>query len=387
MKKYLHIILSALILTVAILLTLWMISVPVKASVVSRIRVPMPVSTVVVEAREHAVSIQAFGKATPYWKTDIVSAVSGRLVELSPAFDAGQSVAKGELLAKVEDVGYRSEVAARVREVADAQLAYVQEERKVHQAKKDWKRMGHANRPASPLVLRRPHLQAAVARVEAAEGALAKAQNDYENTQIVAPYDAAIVERKVALGTYVSAGTVIGSIYGTEVLQVRFPLTGQQCKLLNLDGNDNTASRYCIPVKMVSVTDSNDRWLGTLTRVELQISGKTRQRTAIVMVSNPLAGTQPLLPGAFVRAEIPGVKVKDTMAVPESALTQDGDVWFVDGANLLQRIKPKIQFQRNGEIYITHPKGVKELQVVVRPLNTYLAGCAVKPVLSELDYE
>ncbi|MEZ7196485.1 efflux RND transporter periplasmic adaptor subunit [Pseudodesulfovibrio karagichevae] len=386
MKKYLHIILASSVLGVAILIAFWMFSRPVKASVEKKARIDMPVSVEPVKAGTYTASVQAFGKAVPYWKTDIVSAVSGRLVELAPVFDAGRIVPKGDLLAKVEDVEYRSELAARERELADAKLAYVQEQHRVKQAEKDWKRMGQARQPASPLVLRKPQLEAALAQVKAAEGAVAKARNDFQNTLIVAPYDAAVIERKVALGTYVTAGTVVGSVYGADRVEVRFPLTEQQCSLLNLDAMGE-ASRYGAKVPMTSVTNSRDKWVGTLMGLELQLSDTTRQRTAIVMVENPLDGSQPLLPGTFVRAEVPGAEVKETFAVPESSLTQAGDIWYTDNGNSLRRIKPEVRFRRNGKVFIQAPENLKAMNVVVRPLNSYLEGTSVSPILSELSHE
>ncbi|XXJ20346.1 efflux RND transporter periplasmic adaptor subunit [Desulfovibrio caledoniensis] len=386
MKKHLHIILASSVLGVAIFIAFWLFSQPVTASVEKKARIDMPVSVEPVKAGTYTASVQAFGKAVPYWKTDIVSAVSGRLVELAPAFDAGRIVPKGDLLAKVEDVEYRSALAARERELADAKLAYVQEQHRVKQAEKDWKRMGQARQPASPLVLRKPQLEAALAQVKAAEGAVAKARNDFQNTLIVAPYDAAVIERKVALGTYVTAGTVVGSVYGADRVEVRFPLTEQQCSLLNLDAMGEE-SRFGAKVPMTSVTDSRDTWVGTLTGLELQISDTTRQRIAIVMVENPLDGSQPLLPGTFMRAEVPGAMVKDTFAVPESSLTQAGDIWYTDNGNSLRRIKPEVRFRRNGKVFIRAPEDLKAMNVVVRPLNSYLEGTSVSPKQSELSHE
>lgn len=386
MKKYFHVILVLLSLCLSSAISLWMLSNPVKAIVENKKMLPKPVSIELVKARGYIASVQAFGKVVPYWKTDIVSAVSGRLIELTPDFDAGKRVPAGGLLAKVEDVEYRSETATRQRELADARLAYVQEQRKVAQAKKDWLRMGHTGLPASPLVLRKPQLDAAFARVRASQEALAKAQNDYQNTNIVAPYDAAIIERKVALGSYVTKGDVVGRVYGTSRMEIRFPLTEQQCSLLNLDDR-NSKSRFGTKVSLVSVTDSRDIWIGTLTGMDLQISDATRQRIAIVSVKNPLDCNHPLLPGTFVRAVIPGKSLQDTLAIPESSVTQDGYIWYVDNNNLLRNMKPEIRFRRSGKVFVQATTDMASLNVVVRPLKSYLAGTAVTPRQSEFSNE
>ncbi|MBI9080891.1 MAG: efflux RND transporter periplasmic adaptor subunit [Pseudodesulfovibrio sp.] len=386
MKKYIPIVGGFTFLAIAFIISILMFSWPVTASVQPKVFTPMPVSVVPAKSGSYHASIQAFGKASPYWKTDIVVAVSGRVVSLSPSFDCGQRAEKNALLAVIEDVEYRSILAARQRELADAKLAYVQEQRKVSQAQKDWKRMGNGRKPSSPLVLRKPQLEVAAAQVRAAEGAQAKALNDVENTRIVAPYGAAVIERKIAIGTYVTSGTVVGTVYGTDRLEVRFPLTEEQCRLLALDGNDNATERgNAIP--MVSVTDPNDKWVGTLTGMDMEISDKTRQRTAIVRVDNPLDGDQLLLPGSFVKATISGVRVENAIAAPENSLTQNGNLWFVDDSNSLQCINPTVRFRKDGKIYIDAPAEIEQLNIVVHPMNTYLAGTAVTPLQSEMIYE
>lgn len=385
MKKYLHAIYIVIIIGIFGLVTGWMLSTPVTAKVETKKFTPFPVSVVTVTSSEHEAFVQAFGKAAPYWKTDIVAAVSGRVTELTSEFDAGKRMDKGTLLAKVEDISYRSEVAARKRELADAKLAYVQEKRQVLQAKKDWKRLGNTEKPSSPLVFRQPQLEAAAARVKAAENALSKAQNDYRNTKITAPYNAAVIERKVALGTYVSAGTVVGSIYGTDRMEVRFPLTEEQCSQLrfhSLAKGKSTKQKLSVigtKVQMVSVTNSANKWIGTVTGMELLISGKTRQRMVIVSVDKPLEEAEPFFPGSFVRADIPAGTMPDSLALPESAFTQGGEVWFVNNEKKLQRIKPKVRFRRNGKIFFEAPEGMERLTVVVRPLNTYMTGTVVAP--------
>lgn len=389
-NKHSHLILGSIILTITVASCFWLVSTPVEPTLAEEKSVPHPVSVVQINSSVHTASVIAYGQVAPYRKTDIVSAVSGRLVQRSDVFDKGMLVAKGELLATVEDVAYRSAVSLQQKEVADANLAFLQEERRALQAKKDWKRMGNSKTPASSLVLHKPQLDAAQARVYAAKASLAKSRNDLKNTRIVAPYDAAVISRKVAIGSFVSEGTVIGTLYGTGQLDVQIPLTEAQYNLLPLRSVSHSAVWNEIPVEVTSVTTPDQQWKGRLVAVDLQISEATRQRIAIVRISSPLTSDTPLLPGTFIKAEISGISLDNIFAIPESSLTQNGNLWFVDTANTLQKIKADIKFRKQGTIYARLPFAQQNngsMNVVLKPLGTYLPGTTVAPVTAEVAYE
>ncbi|WP_066853055.1 efflux RND transporter periplasmic adaptor subunit [Halodesulfovibrio spirochaetisodalis] len=380
--KYLTLLLGLTMLALTTAACFWIISTPVKPALTEEKTVPHPVSIIRVNSAPHTASVVAYGQVVPYRKTDIVSAVSGRVVQRSAAFDKGMRVTKGELLATVEDVAYRSAVSLQQKELADAKLALLQEERRALQAKKDWKRMGNGAEPTSALVLHQPQLEAAQARLAAAKASLATAQNNLENTRITAPYDAAIISRKVAIGSFVSAGTVVGSLYGIDCLEVQLPLTEAQYNLLPISMDSRDTSWRKTPVLLSSVTDPTLKWEGFLITVDLQITKNTRQRIAIVRIKNPLDAKHPLLPGTFVKAELSGITLNDLFAVPESSLTQNGNLWFVDIANTLQKMKADIKFRKQGTIYTQLPTATQTnvaMNIVLKPLGSYLPGTVVSP--------
>ena len=75
--------------------------------------------------------------------------------------------------------------------------AEAQEQARAEQALTDWQRLGQAGDPPSDLVLRKPQLQAARARVASARSALAKARLDLERTTIVAPFSGRVLRQVV----------------------------------------------------------------------------------------------------------------------------------------------------------------------------------------------
>lgn len=70
---------------------------------------PVPVRTVVAEAGDMAVRLQAIGTVTPLATVTVRSRVDGQLLRV--AFDEGQTVASGQLLAEVDPAPYRIRLA------------------------------------------------------------------------------------------------------------------------------------------------------------------------------------------------------------------------------------------------------------------------------------
>lgn len=382
----LNILVGAIILTSTIAACFWLVFTPVEATITEEKSVPHPVSVIQVRPQQHTATITAYGQVAPYRKTNIVSAISGRLVQRSDVFDKGMRVVKGDLLATVEDVAYRSAVSQQKQELANAKLALMQEERRASQAKKDWERMGNKSAPSSALVLHTPQLDAAKARVDAAKASLAKAENDLRNTKITAPYDAAVISRNVAIGSYVSEGTVVGTIFGTDLLEVQLPLTEKQFSLLPIPPEHQNSVWKELPVKLSSVTTPEETWEGKLAAVDLQITKATRQRIAIIRISHPLTKVHPLLPGTFVKAEISGVSLENIYALPESSLTQQGAVWTIDSESTLKKVQADIKFRYQGMLYARLPN-TSPLNIVVKPLGSYLVGTEVTPVSAEVAHE
>src|SRR5690606_19307376 len=141
----------------------------------------------------------------------------------------------GEALLQLDPRDYETALDQAEAALADARNTLAQEQGQARQAKREWRDLG--NEQANNLFLRKPQLAAAEARVGAAEAGVRQAQLNLERTAIRLPFAGRIVDINVNLGQYVSANTVVASVYDSAVMEVRLPLSTHEMQLLNLNAN------------------------------------------------------------------------------------------------------------------------------------------------------
>jgi len=99
-------------------------------------------------------------------------------------------------------------------------------------------------------------------------------------------------------------------------------------------------------------------------------------------VERPLTLDPPLRAGLFVAVEIPGRVLDHVLTVPESALTPDGLVWFVDEADRLVSVVGQPLFYDDGDISIAVPEGLlrrdRGYVVAGNPNGAFVNGLEVR---------
>jgi len=100
----------------------------------------------------------------------------------------------------------------------------------------------------------------------------------------------------------------------------------------------------------------------------------TRQYRVFLEVSE--TNDQPILSGDFLQVLLTGRVLKDTLSIPDTALTRSGHVWFVDQHDQLARFTPDILFRLADQIVITAPEGDHTRRVAITPLASFLPASA-----------
>ena len=336
------------------------------------------VSVIAATASAYQARVTGYGAASPHFELALTARVAGQVETLGEAFEPGKRLKKGDLLASLEDSDYQAAVATARKDLEDARLSLLEEQRQGLQAKMEWEDSGLGGEPASELVLRKPQLAAAQAAVTQAEAALASARNDLEQTLIVAPFDALVVERKIAPGSYVQAGTEIALLYSTDRVEVAVSLSSDDWDKLP-DASVLDSGRW--PVELADVQNGR-RWSGHVLRTEQHLEANTRQRSLVVAVEDPFDTCPALLPGTFVEAAIGGRELDAIWKLPSSAFSQKGEIWYVSDDGVLESFVTDPVFSDADAIYITAPEALSdgEQKVLVHPLSSYLKGMAVNPV-------
>ncbi|KPD24985.1 efflux RND transporter periplasmic adaptor subunit [Idiomarina zobellii] len=330
-----------------------------------------------VKARDMTFLVDSQGSATPKYSTTLLAEVSGQIVDVADKYNAGSFFKKGETLLQIDPSDYKVAVQQARAQLLQAQAALEEEKARARVAEEEWSQFTEGEAPA--LGLRKPQLASALASLESAEANLAMAERNLERTTIRAPYDSVLRSKQADLGQFVGAGAQIATLYGTEVAEIRLPLSDLDVTYLNLPEESQTEPKVLLESQVSGV---DTQWLGKLVRTEGVLDEASRVIYGVVQVEDPynLNGQtheEPLRFGRFVQAQVEGQQVTGVMEVPTYAINPDGTVWTVaDERKLQKREIEVIRTQANTSIV---SEGLEEGDLVVlTQLKNALNGMKVR---------
>ncbi|RCV88811.1 efflux RND transporter periplasmic adaptor subunit [Billgrantia montanilacus] len=333
------------------------------------------VAVVEVAAATHQAYVEGVGSVEARFDLALNSRVSGQVKTVLDDFESGRLVTSGSLLATLEDSEFRASLESARETLANARVSYLEEQQELQQAQQEWTSSGLTGEPTSSLVLREPQLAAAEAALESARKAVAAAEENLDSTQVKAPFDAIVVSRDIAPGSYIQAGNEIGHLLSADMVEISIPLSASNWSIL-ADEAEFLSGDYSVELRQ---TETGESWTGDVARVEKNLNVNTRQRSLIVKIEDPLSQETPLYPGTFLKARIPGRAVEGLWRLPASALSQRGEIWIVTEDNLLQAHDANTRFSDPEYIYVVPPDGYREAHVLVQPLSSYSEGMKVVP--------
>lgn len=340
------------------------------------------VSVTSVSTGSYNAQITGYGSVSPHFELTLTARVTGQVKNISGTFETGKLVTKGEVIVRLDNTEYEDALAQAQKDLSDAKLTLLEEEREALQAKAEWKSSGLTGEPASELVFHDPQVTAAKAAVTAARAAVETAKADLSYTRITAPFDALVVERSVAPGSYVQAGSAIATLYSTDRAEITVTLSAAQWSGLPDMATLNSGEW---PVTLVHAQNGN-QWSGYILRASRQADENSRQQRVIVALDHPLDSDTPLLFGAFVTVNIQGPPMSGLWELPGSAFSQKGEIWYVKQDNTLASFTTAPVFSHGESIYVTPPKNIagSAQKVLIHPLNHYLDDMAVTPVEEDI---
>ncbi len=326
--------------------------------------------------------ISSQGMVTPKLETSLISEVNGRVVAVADEFVAGGFFNKGDLLVQVEKSDYLTNVKAAQAALANAQAMLAEEKARVKVAEEEWRSFTDGNAPA--LGLRQPQLASALASVQSAEAELERANRDLARTEIRAPYDGMVRSRAANLGQFISRGTALGSIVGTDVAEVRLPLTDTDMAFLMMPGasESDAVSADNNQVTLIStVAGQQVEWPAKLVRTEGMLDERSRVIYVVAEVTDPYqrrSQTQPVLNfGRFVAASIIGTQAEQVVKVARHLLLPGSKILVVDKDNTLQFRQVTVDRATADAAYITSGLEAGD-QLALSAISNPLAGTAVR---------
>ncbi|MDX2274984.1 MAG: efflux RND transporter periplasmic adaptor subunit [Hyphomonadaceae bacterium] len=333
----------------------------------------------VATARPAAISINVQGEARPRVEASLAAQVAGRVVWASPAFVEGGAFREGDVLARIEAADYELAVVRARSQVAQAQEGLAREEAEAELARQDWESLGRGE--ASPLALREPQMAQARATLAAAQASLRSAELDLARTQIRAPFTGRLRERRANIGDYVAPGAPVATMFSTDVMEIRVPLTDADLASLRTPVGFSASAANPGPAAHVSITQAGAAraWEGRLVRTEAAIDPRTRLVYGIVAVNDPFGGAAPLAPGMFVNVRLDGSARETMVAAPRSALKRNEYVYVIGADNSIdiRQVRPA---QTTAEEVFFREGVADGERVVVSTLPSPRDGMDVTPI-------
>jgi RND family efflux transporter MFP subunit len=301
----------------------------------------------------YQVMLESFGTVKPRTQSVLVAQVSGQINYISSQFRDGGFFEKGDVLLKVDDRDYLAEVKIAESTLISAKQSMLEERARAKQAGVDWQRLGNSNEP-SDLVLRKPQLESAKAKMLSAQAQLDKTQLKLERSQIVAPYAGRILQKKVDIGQVISTNSQLADIYATDYVEIRLPIKNNDLALIDLpeEYRNNAVAPQPLAVTFKSDLIGEQSWQGEVVRTEGAIDNNAQQLYIVAQIANPyLSDQSPIKIGQYVTAQIKGKVIDSAMVIPNNAIYQGSFVYVVKDS-VLSRKAVDIRWQNAQEAII-----------------------------------
>ena len=363
-------------------------------------------------------TVEAFGTVSPKETLKLVAQVPGRIVTMAPEFVAGGFASAETVLLTIDPRSY--ELAVKHRRVqiaqAEAELAQLDQEVENLGASIDLARSNTAlawadfdrlqtlakrnvvaqtsldqaeqrylasqerlqelkNRLATTGPTRR-QIQAGLAM---ARVSLSQAELDLEHTQVAAPFDGWVIEKRVERGQHVAQGQLLGSIYRAGALEVEVRIAGGDLRWLWADEGANRP----VPAEVQFEGDGLDRlWTGRIERVNAGFDAATRTLPVVVAIDTTTDGTDPgqpplaLRPGMFVTVRLLGDPRSGIFVLPRHAMRPDDTVYVADAGHL--RVRPVTVLRRYEDKVFVSSGLIAGDRIIDTPLTGAVDGMKIR---------
>lgn len=251
--------------------------------------------------------------------------VSGTVESVN--FREGVEVAKGQVLFTIDPRPYRAAAAQARAELAKAEALVTNARTELARAQNlvDAQAISREE-----FETKQAGLRSAVAAAGAARAAVDARALDLSFTTVRAPISGRVSDKRVSIGTYVSAGeTVLTRI--VTVNPIRFAFEGAETFYLKYvrqaQTGERESSRYAPkPVDIKLADETSYRWHGLMKFVDNAIDRNSGTIRAFAEVNNP---TGFLVPGMFGRARLLGSGTYSALLVPDESIVTDQTRRFV----------------------------------------------------------
>ena len=381
---------AILMLLIGGLVSLMLIKFPPQSDQQETATTPPVVKVAQVKLEAKRLHVHSQGRVTAHTEIDLVTEVSGHIIDISPVFVSGGFFRQGDVLVTIDPADYDLRVVQAQAQIKEARHMLAREEAEAIQARDEWQYLGQGD--PSPLNQRIPQLQEMRAKLAAAEALLKQANRLRQRTQIRAPFDGRVRSRNTGIGQYVTGGTVLGALYSSNLAEIRLAINTRDLAFIDLPEEVDPKNKEKMP-KVALTADHQGKkqtWLGQINRSEGMIDRDTGMLMLVAQISDPFnrnktirsksANTVELPIGLFVEAIIQGQRFDQLVILPTSALFENNYVAVLDQNNRLRIRAVKVLKRERKQVIIQAGLKAGE-QVLISGLLQPMEGMQVTPEL------
>jgi RND family efflux transporter MFP subunit len=296
------------------------------------------------------------GSIQPERRADLRAEIPA--VVLQVLKENGEAVKKGDLLAKLDPTSIRDGLTSAEESVRAASQGFDQAERQF-QRMKTLRASGMAS--AQQLDDAEARRNNAQNDLVAAKARAVQAQQQMQRTEVRAPFDGIVSERKVSPGDTAQVGK--------ELLKVVDPTSMRFEGFVSADRISSV--KVGQPVNFLINGYGQQEFTGTIKRLDPAANPTTRQ--VAVLVSFGESSNQPRVAGLYAEGRVE-TGTSQSLTIPEAALVRNGDsayTWRISGASLAKvALTLGERDPRRGDFAVR--AGLREGDQVVRNPSTTL---------------
>ncbi|MDI6796289.1 MAG: efflux RND transporter periplasmic adaptor subunit [Desulfatibacillaceae bacterium] len=341
------------------------------------------VEAITLEQKSLPIAIETTGTVIPARELVLKSRVAGQIMEVHDNFVPGGFLRAGQRILSIDPKDYQLAVAARERDLVEAR--YKLELEMGHQAvaAREWEMLGSSIKQDvdKNLALRKPHLEKALADVDAAKAALEKARLDLARTVVEAPFNAVVQERLVTKGSQVAAHESLAKLVDTDSFYIQASVTLAQLARIAPYGEKGYGPNA--PKASVFVQGNPEPRSARLVKILPDLSPEGRLARVLVEVKDPLKlENQPLpspalLIGQFVRVTIEGQLIEGVFPIPRTAFRDGATIWIADPDNRLEIRPVEPVYSDSGFVFVR--QGLEEGErLIVSDIPAPVPGLALR---------
>lgn len=292
--------------------------------------------------------IRGEGFVRPYREVALAAEGSGRITEMHPALDSRGSFKAGEVLVRLDDQTARAQLDQIEANVSSTQARLDLNATQLERAETLRARGVIAQDQLDQLETQAEELTASLGALNAQRRS---AQVALSRSEIHAPFDGTVMVKAAELGSVVSPGQSIATLFTSDRLEITVPVRQSDAALIPGLFQGNAAAA----VVEAEFAGQRYTWQAEVARVDTALDVRTRTLDVTLRllqqdasdVAAPASGLPPALINAFATVTIAGAQPDDVYALPSTAFRSDGEVWlFVVGR--LQR-HPATRLHVDGE--------------------------------------